>query len=180
MRKTGPQLEKQRLDRCKKREKKALTGTNFIADTPHEAFSSPNVFRRRVNMYFSLREEDKRPQTLPGLCLFLGLRTKALNNYDPGPELEEYRRIADYAIQRVEEFTVEHLFTTKGSTKGIEFLAQNSLGYANKSDVNSKTALELTEREKLKQMPEEQLRTRVGSVLDKLNNVVGFPGAKSG
>lgn len=169
-------LEEQRKSRAQKREKQAMSGKNFIADEPHEAFSSPNAYRRRVNMYFSLREEDWAPQTIPGLCLFLGLRTKQFTSYDPGEGFEEYKRITDYAIQRIEAYTVEHLFITKGSTKGIEFLAMNVHGYATKND--NKETLEVTEREKLKRMGTEQLKDRLEAVKEKINNVVEIKDAR--
>lgn len=175
-RKTFEELEAQRIARCKKRENRAMTGKNFIADEPHEAFSSPNAYRRRVNMYFMLRDEDKAPQTIPGLCLFLGLRTKAFTAYDPGEGYEEFKRITDYAIQRIEAYTVEHLFATKGSTKGIEFLAMNVHGYATKND--NKETLEITEREKLKRMGTEQLKDRLEAVKEKINNVVEIKDAR--
>ena len=57
----------------------------------------------------------------------------------------------DYALQRIEAYVTERLFETKGNTKGTEFLLQNTLGYANKSDVNSKQEVEVTEKQRIKQ-----------------------------
>lgn len=150
---------------------RARTGRNFKADTPHDAFVRPSLYRRRVQQYFDYCDAHGKHYTVPGLALFLGLRSRVLMNYDPGDELEEYRRITDFALQTIEAHTVEQLFQTKGSTKGIEFLAQNTIGYANKSDVNSKQAVEFTEKEKIKQLPDSELRGRMLRIIPKLQTL---------
>jgi hypothetical protein len=156
-------------------QKKANTGTNFKANEPHDTFSSPSVYRQRINEYFAICVRDNKAQPLPGLCLYLGLRTKVLTMYDPPEEFSAYRHLTDYALQRIEAYAAEHFFKAKGATKGVEFLMQNTVGWANKSDVNSKQTLELTEKEKLKQMPEEQLRERVKNMIPKLEQRGGVP-----
>ncbi len=153
-------------------ERQMRTGANFKADTPDQAFVRPSLYRRRVSQYFEICDNKHEHYTVPGLALFLGLRSRVLMNYDPGDELEEYRRITDFALQRIEAYTVNQLFTTKGSTKGIEFLAQNSLGYANKSDVNSKQAVEITEKERLKSLPDSELKGRILHLLPRLQGAV--------
>lgn len=161
--------------KLERNQKKANTGNNFKAAEPHDTFSSPSVYKKRINEYFLICEKDNKPQTLPGLCLYLGLRTKVLTLYDPAEEFAAYKHLTDYALQRIEAYAAEHFFKAKGATKGVEFLMQNTVGWANKSDVNSKQTLELTEKEKLKQMPEDQLRERAKNLSQKLGNVVGFP-----
>lgn len=148
--------------------KQMKTGSAFKADLPHQAYKRPSLYRRRVSQYFEYCDQHGEYYTLPGLALFLGLRSRVLMNYDPGSDLEEYRRITDFAMQKIEAATVQKLFTTKGSTKGIEFLAQNSLGYATKSDVNSKQSLEISEKEKLKAIPDSELRGRIVRLIPKL------------
>ena len=149
------------------------TGSNFRADTQHEAYPRATLFRRRVAQYFDYCDEKKEKYTVPGLALFLGLRTMALVNYDPPVGMDEYRRINDFALQKIEAFTVGQLFETKGSTKGIEFLASNTLKYANKSEVQSKQTLEITEKEKIKQIPDSELNGRIEKVLPKLQSIIG-------
>lgn len=148
------------------------TGSNFKADTPHEAFKRPTLYRRRVSQYFEWADSKGERYTVPGLALFLGLRSRSLMNYDPGFDLDEYRRITDYALQRIESFTVNQLFETKGSTKGIEFLAMNTLNFANKSDVKSAQSVEITEKQRLQQLPDSELKGRILHLLPKLQGAV--------
>lgn len=154
-------------------------GTAFKADLPHEAFARASLYRRRVTQYFEYCDMHKEHYSLPGLCLFLGLRSRALMGYDPGEEYEEYRRITDFAVQKIEAHIAQQFFTTKGSTKGIEFLAQNTMGYANKSQVDSKQAVEITEREKLKSIPDSELKGRIVRLIPKLQGVADDVAAKA-
>ena len=64
--------------------------------------------------------------------------------------------------------TAEMLLTSKGSTRGIEFLLQNTQNYTTKSDVNSKTELELTERERVRQLPDSEVKGRLLNILPKI------------
>lgn len=143
----------------------AMTGAHFKGGEPHEVFPRASLMRRRVNEYFDDRDFKKKPYTVPGLALHLGVRTKVLMNYQYGIEYPEFQRVIDYALQRIEAYTAEQLMTSKGSTRGIEFLMQNNQGYANKSDVSSKTELELTEKEKVRQLPDSEVKKRLGNIL---------------
>ena len=60
------------------------------------------------------------------------------------------------------------LFETKGNTKGTEFLLQNTLGYASKSEVNSKQELEVTEKQRIKQLPDEEVEGRLQRLAPKI------------
>ena len=53
------------------------------------------------------------------------------------------------------------MYKDHNSTKGTDFLLQNTLGYANKSDVNSKQELEVTEKQRIKQLPNEEVQGRL-------------------
>ena len=145
-----------------------MSGTHFKGGEPHEAFSSANVMRRKVNEYFDDRDLKHKPYTVPGLALHLGLRTKSLMNYQHAMEFPAFQRVIDYALQRIESYTAEMLLTAKGSTRGIEFLLQNTQNYTTKSDVNSKTELELTERERVRQLPDSEVKGRLLNILPKI------------
>lgn len=155
--------------------KRSMYG-KFKADWPHQAFKTPLAMHRKCDEYFDMCDEQGKPYSLPGLALYLGLRTRNLQNYDvEDEEYMPYRRVLDYAIGRIESFIAEQMYTTKGSTRGMEFLAQNTLGYSTKSEVNGKQQLELTEKERIKQISDEELMDRLGT-----NNVkiVDFMRAK--
>ncbi len=147
-------------------------GAHLKGGEPHEAFPRASLLRRRVNEYFDDCDFKKKDYTVPGLALYLGLQTRTLMNYRQHSEHPDYQRVVDYALQRIEAYTAEKLFTTKGSTKGIEFLLQNTANYANKSDVNSKAELELTEKEKVKQLPDSEVRGRLVNILPKIQEAV--------
>lgn len=142
-----------------------MTGAHFKGGEPHEVFPRASLMRRRVNEYFDDRDFKHKPYTVPGLALHLGVRTKVLMNYQYAMEHPDFQVVIDYALQRIEAYTAEQLMTSKGSTRGIEFLMQNNQGYANKSDVSSKTELELTEKEKVRQLPDSEVKKRLGSIL---------------
>ena len=109
---------------------------------------------------------------MPGLGLFLGIRTKVILNYNPeDEELKEYKLAIDYALQRIEAYAAERLYENRGSTKGTEFLLQNTLGYANKSDVNSKQELEVTEKQRIKQLPDEEVQGRLLRLVPKIDQI---------
>lgn len=148
-----------------------MTGAHFKGGEPHEVFPRASLMRRRVNEYFDERDFNHKPYTVPGLALHLGLRTKALMNYQYADDHPDYQCVIDYALQRIEAYTAEKLMTSKGSTRGIEFLMQNNQGYANKSDVSSKTELELSEKEKVKQLPDSEVRGRLLNILPKIQEL---------
>lgn len=62
-------------------------------------------------------------------------------------------------------------YENRGSTKGTEFLLQNTLGYANKSDVNSKQELEVTEKQRIKQLPDEEVQGRLLRLVPKIDQI---------
>lgn len=90
-----------------------------------------------------------------------GLDEEAAMKYVKSPkeatDKEQYD--ADKALENTE---------FKGSTKGSEFLLQNTLGYANKSDVNSKQELEVTEKVRIKQLSDEEVKSRLARLTPKI------------
>ena len=88
-------------------------------------------------------------------------------------EFEEHRRIIDYALQRIETYVSERLFETKGSTKGTEFLLQNTLGYATKSDISSSQQVVITEKERIKSLPDEEVQGRLLRLVPRIDEITG-------
>lgn len=155
--------------KVKARRDQAYTGANFKHSSLEESYPRASLLRRRVNQYFEMCDMEGKHYSLPSLGLFLGLRTHVLKNYTPEDEqYEEHRLVLDYAIQRIEAYITDKLFETKGSTKGTEFLLQNTLGYANKSDVNSNQTLEVTEKQKIKQLSDEEVVGRLDRIAPKI------------
>lgn len=154
------------------RSKVSLTGKNFKAGSLEESFPRATLLRKRVNQYFESCDMKHEHYSVPGLGLFLGLRTKVIINFNnEDEEFAEHRRIIDYALQRIEAYVTNRLFETKGSTKGTEFLLQNTLGYANKSDVNSKQELEVSEKQRIKNLPDEEVNRRLIRLVPRINEI---------
>jgi hypothetical protein len=151
----------------------ANNGNSFKYIHVEKAYPRATLLKRRVNQYFEYCDMNKKHYTLPGLGLFLGLRTRALQNYVPSEEkFEGHKLVIDYAMQRIEAYITERLFETKGSTKGTEFLLSNTLGYANKSEVNSKQELEITEKDRIQRLPDDEVKERLKVVNDKIVRLV--------
>lgn len=166
-----------RMKRLRKRRDRALTGGTFKGGLLHEIYPNPDLLKKQINMYFTLCEADHEPQTIPGLALILGVRTADFLNYSPGPGYPDHFRLVQFAIQRVEGYMAKELSTGIGSTKGKEFLAQNTLGYANKSQVNATQTLEVTERERVRNLTDEELSSQAALLLTKIARSLP-PGAR--
>ena len=157
----------------------AQSGKNFKAGTIEESYPKVSLLKRRIKQYFEACDLEKKHYSVPGLGLFLGLRTRVLLNYNPDDDdLKEYKLAIDYALQRIEAYAAERLYENKGSTKGTEFLLQNTLGYANKSDVNSKQELEVSEKERVKQLSDEEVQGRLRRLAPKIIEITKMPKAE--
>lgn len=167
-------MARSKMAKLEYRAEQAANGKAFRKTTLEEAYPRATLLRRRVNQYFEDCDSKGKHYTVPGLGLFLGLRTRAITNYAPScAEYEGHKLVVDYALQRIEAYITERLFETKGSTKGTEFLLQNTLGYANKSDVNSKQELEVTEKQRIQSLNDEEIKTRLENVNDKIVKFIG-------
>ena len=150
----------------------AMQGKNFKAGTIEESYRRATLLRKRVNQYFEDCDAKGKHYSVPGLGLFLGVRTKVIINFNSeDEEFAEHKLIIDYALQRIETYVAERLFETKGSTKGTEFLLQNTLGYANKSDVNSKQEVEVTEKQRIKSLPDSEVENRLLRLVPRIEQV---------
>lgn len=168
-------MARTRYGKVEYQSKRALSGKNFKADTIEDTFPRATLLRKRVIQYFDDCDKKGKHYSLPGLGLFLGVRTKVIMNFNPEEEeLAEHRHIIDYALQRIEAYATERLFETKGNTKGTEFLLQNTLGYANKSDVNSKQEVEVTEKQRIKQLPDEEVEERLDRLMPRIVEITSL------
>ena len=165
-------MARTKLGKIEYRSKMALSGKNFKAGTLEESYPRATLLRKRVQQYFDDCDLKSKHYSVPGLGLFLGLRTRVIMNYNTeDEEFQEHKHIIDYALQRIETYVAERLFETKGSTKGTEFLLQNTLGYANKSDVNSKQEVEVTEKQRIKNLPDEEVEGRLLRLVPRIDAI---------
>lgn len=154
------------------RSKLTLTGKNFKAGSLEESYPRATLLRKRVVQYFENCDMKHEHYSVPGLGLFLGLRTRVIINFNnEDEEFAEHRRIIDFALQKIEAYVANRLFETKGSTKGTEFLLQNTLGYANKSDVNAKQEIEHSEKQRIKNLPDEEVNRRLIRLVPRIEEI---------
>ena len=167
-------MARSRLGKIEYQSKRSLSGKNFVASTLEQSYPRATLLRKRVNQYFEDCDAHGKHYSVPGLGLFLGLRTRVIMNYNTDDEeFQEHKRIIDYALQRIECYVAERLFETKGSTKGTEFLLQNTLGYANKSDVNSKQEVEVSEKQRIQQLPDSEIEGRIIRLMPRMMEITG-------
>ena len=165
-------MARTKIQRLESKSKRTLEGKSFKADTVEETYPRVSLLKRRIKDYCDSCEAQGKHYSVPGLGLFLGLRTRILTSYNPEDEdLKEYKYAIDYALQRIEAYAAERLYENRGSTKGTEFLLQNTLGYANKSDVNSKQEVEVTKKQRIKQLSDEEIKTRLERLTPKIYQI---------
>ena len=77
----------------------------------------------------------KKPYTVSGLALYIGLTTKRLREYEKDYPGTEYAEIIERAKQTIETYTAEATFDNK-KFQGAKFNLQNNFGWAEKQDTN--------------------------------------------
>lgn len=98
-------------------------------------FKSAKELKEKVEEYFDTCYQTKRPYTISGLALWLGLTTQTLRRYEKEYGDTEYADIIKLAKQRVEEYAEKSLYDNK-SSNGAKFVLQNNFGWCDKQDVN--------------------------------------------
>lgn len=165
----GAKTRQEQIDRLKKRMNRVMNGNKYHGKEIHEAYENPKHLQRQIVSYFKLCELEHSPMTLPGLALALGVKTTDLMQYSPiAVNHAEHRRLVEFAKQRIESWMAESLCTGTGNTKGREFLAQNTLNWTNKSQVNSTASLEITDKDRVRGMSDDELRQQALSNMQKI------------
>lgn len=169
----GADAKQKKIDRLQKRMNRVLNGNKYHGKEIHEAYERPQLLQRQIVTYFNLCDLEHKPMTLPGLALALGVKTTDLMQYSPiAPAHAEYRRLIEFAKQRIESWMADSLCTGTGNTKGREFLAQNTLNWTNKSQVNSTASLEITDKDRVRGMSDEELRQQAQANMDRINQLL--------
>ena len=79
--------------------------------------------------------EYKRPPTVSGLCLYLGIDRSTWRNYADPRLHPEFREVAAYARMRMEAYLEEQLLTREKNVQGLIFNLQNNYGWREKREV---------------------------------------------
>lgn len=79
--------------------------------------------------------EYKRPPTVSGLCLYLGIDRSTWQNYADRELHPEFQEITAYAKMRMEAYLEEQLLTREKNVQGLIFNLQNNYGWREKREV---------------------------------------------
>lgn len=79
--------------------------------------------------------EYKRPPTVSGLCLYLGIDRSTWQNYADRELHPEFQEITAYARMRMEAYLEEQLLTREKNVQGLIFNLQNNYGWREKREV---------------------------------------------
>ncbi len=109
-------------------------------------YKTAEELKYKVEEYFSTCHQNKRPYTISGLALWLGLTTETLRKYEKVYGDTEYADIIKLAKQRVEEYAEKSLYEN-GKTSGAKFVLENNFGWSNKQDVNIQGEVEFVRLE---------------------------------
>lgn len=100
---------------------------------------------KAVEKYFSSISRDadgeawaaeyKRPPTVSGLCLYLGVDRSTWQNYADRELHPEFQEITAYAKMRMEAYLEEQLLTREKNVQGLIFNLQNNYGWREKREV---------------------------------------------
>lgn len=98
-------------------------------------YKTPEELIEIITSYFNDCDMRKRPYTVSGLALYIGLTTQTLRNYEKNYPGTEYAEIIERAKQTIETYTAEATFDNK-KFQGAKFNLQNNFGWAEKQDTN--------------------------------------------
>lgn len=105
-------------------------------------YKTPEELENNVAMYILNCKKNKKPLTLSGLALFLGLSTQTLRNYEKDYKGTEYAEIIKQAKQAIEAFTEESLFDNR-TCSGAKFSLQNNFGWAERQNTSGEVIVKL-------------------------------------
>lgn len=88
-----------------------------------------------ITEYFKNCDKHRKPYTISGLALYIGLSTETLRRYEKEYGDTEYADIIKRAKQTVEVYTAEATFDNK-KFQGAKFNLQNNFGWSDKQDTN--------------------------------------------
>ena len=109
-------------------------------------YKTAEELEQKIEEYFSACYQTKRPYTMSGLALFLGLSTQQLRRYEKDYGDTEYADLIIWAKQRVEEYAEKSLYEN-GKSSGAKFVLENNFGWSSKQDVNVSAEVGVTRLE---------------------------------
>ena len=108
----------------------------YLKLNSHCTFKDAKELQNKVDEYFNMCNTNRRPYSVSGLALYLGLTTQTLRNYEKSYGDTEYADIIKVAKQKIEEFAECCLYDNR-KCSGAKFVLENCYdGWTNKNDVN--------------------------------------------
>jgi len=136
--------------------------------------TDPAIVKTAIDGYFANRDQDKRPYTMIGLAIALGLNhRKMLDVYEDmafkpdyidrwGAELSAISNLIKNAKAKVEEYVVEQVMIARNPAGGI-FIAKN-MDYKDKQEIET-TVTVVNYADRLS-AAEERKRLSTGNIID--------------
>ena len=107
----------------------------YLKLNTHCKFKNAEELQLKIDEYFELCNEKRRPYTISGLAIFLDITTSTLRNYEKVYGTTDYAEIISKAKQRIEEFAECSLYDNR-KTAGAKYVLENNFQWSNKQDVN--------------------------------------------
>lgn len=95
-------------------------------------YTDVKVMQKIIDDYFATQDREKKPYTVTGLAIALGLDRKGLIAYGDRPE---FSNSIKKAKAKVEEFLEKRLLSA-GCVTGVIFNLKNNFGWKDKSETN--------------------------------------------
>lgn len=107
----------------------------YLAANSRCKYKTPEELVEIITNYFKDCDKRRKPYTVSGLALYIGLTTQRLRDYEKDYKGTEYAEIIERAKQTIEAYTAEATFDNK-KFQGAKFNLQNNFGWAEKQDTN--------------------------------------------
>ena len=114
----------------------------FLKMNSNTRFKNLDELQDRINEYFDYMHKEKRPYTISGLALWLGVTTKTLRCWEKDYGDTIYTDIIKFAKQRVENYAEESLYD-KRKANGAKFVLENYFDLAEKHKVDTDINIKL-------------------------------------
>lgn len=105
-------------------------------------FRTLEELQERINEYFDEMHKHKKPYTISGLALWLGVTTTTLKRWENDYGDTVYADIIKFAKQRVENYAEESLYDNK-KVSGAKFVLENYFDLSEKHSVDANVSAKL-------------------------------------
>ena len=105
-------------------------------------FKTPEDLQILINEYFDTMHKNRKPYTISGLALWIGVTTQTLRRWETNYGDTIYADIIKFAKQRVENYAEESLYDNK-KVSGAKFVLENYFDLAEKHEIKNNVNVKL-------------------------------------